>query len=143
VLRSASLQATSPTVWLTVKLNDRKQIRLRKQIGVRVKQIGVRPAILRLWTHAANHGDPIYVEDVRELRTALNEALAVLHLETPPFTDPTLIGAHEDAAQATPVRESRSGSGLRFCDYGRMPPIMAIRSTWKTCASCALNSMKP
>jgi hypothetical protein len=44
------------------------------------------------------------VEDVRELRTKLNEALTVLHLETPPFTDPTLIGIHEDAAHATPVR---------------------------------------
>jgi RHS repeat-associated protein len=58
------------------------------------------------WTHPTITAQQsvIAVEDVRELRSALNEALTVLHLQTPPFTDPTLVGAHEDAAHATPVR---------------------------------------
>lgn len=57
-----------------------------------------------------SHPDPtpqvsvVYVEDVRELRTALNEAMTVLHLDVEPFTDPTLVGVHEDAAHATPVK---------------------------------------
>jgi len=48
----------------------------------------------------------IYVDDVRELRTKLNEALTVLHLDTPPFTDATLVGLSETSnpANATPVK---------------------------------------
>lgn len=56
------------------------------------------------WTHPANHGDPIYVEDVRELRQKLDEALGALGLPTPPYqTDPTLVGLHE-SANATPIK---------------------------------------
>jgi RHS repeat-associated protein len=48
----------------------------------------------------------IYVDDVRQLRTKLNEALTVLHLDVAPFTDPTLVGLSETSnpANATPVK---------------------------------------
>jgi RHS repeat-associated protein len=46
----------------------------------------------------------IYVEDVRELRDALDEALNVLHLDTRDYTDPDLVGVHENATHATPVK---------------------------------------
>jgi RHS repeat-associated protein len=48
----------------------------------------------------------IYAKDVSELRDELNEALNTLHLDKPPFTDPTLVGVSDTSnpANATPVK---------------------------------------
>lgn len=58
-----------------------------------------------IWSHPANHGDLIAVEDVRELRVQLDEALGAMGLQTPPYlTDPVLKSFQEDALNATPIK---------------------------------------
>lgn len=68
------------------------------------------------WTHPAATGDAIYADDVRDLRSALDEALVALAIQTSTYTDSSLAGAPNGTlirkTHITELRErTKSGSG--------------------------------
>jgi RHS repeat-associated protein len=58
------------------------------------------------WTNPNLHAgvSPISVNDVRDLRTKLNEALSDLGIPLPTYTDASLVGFSENAQTATPIK---------------------------------------
>ncbi len=57
------------------------------------------------WTNPnIAYGVAISVDDVRDLRTKLGEALSALGIQTPTYTDSTIKGFTEDPLNATPIR---------------------------------------
>src|SRR5262249_4716138 len=57
------------------------------------------------WTHPnLGTGDVISVDDVRDLRTKLGEALTTLGIQPPSYTDSTLKGFSEDPLNATTIK---------------------------------------
>jgi RHS repeat-associated protein len=56
------------------------------------------------WTYSVSSGSSIRVEDVRDLRTALDAALSTLNLQTSSYTDNTLVGYSEDPLTATTIK---------------------------------------
>jgi RHS repeat-associated protein len=56
------------------------------------------------WTYSVSTGSTIHVEDVRDLRTALDYALSTLNLQTSSYTDNTLVGYSENPLTATTIK---------------------------------------
>ena len=56
------------------------------------------------WTYSVSSGSTIHVEDVRDLRTALDAALSTLNIQTSSYTDNTLVGYSENPLTATTIK---------------------------------------
>ena len=57
------------------------------------------------WTYSSvTIGSTIHVEDVRDLRTNLDQALAALNIQTSAYTDATLVGYAENPLNATTIK---------------------------------------
>jgi RHS repeat-associated protein len=54
--------------------------------------------------NSVSTGSSIHVEDVRDLRTALDAALSTLNIQTSSYTDNTLVGYSEDPLTATLIK---------------------------------------